>query len=192
MAMKYAIYIGLLFLLIACGSSKTYTAQEDRAYQTLQDFVASQNIEIVSYSARPMATNAFMQVANSNILGPGNSAANINIGSNPNRLRIMGDSIQAYLPFFGEQHFGGTPGSNHQGIEFNDVPDDLKIINNDAKHAVEISFNIEDQYRGNERYNVFITLFPNKSSVILVQSTNRTAIEYAGNASAIEEDKVGK
>lgn len=190
--MKYSIYIGLFFILIACSSSKTFTAQEDQSYQNLQDFVASKNIEILSYIARPMATNAFMQVANSNILGPGNSASNINIAGNANRLRIMGDSIQAYLPFFGEQNFGGTPGSNHQGIEFNDIPDNLQMINNDDKHAVEIFFNIEDQYRGNERYNVFITLFPNKSSVIRVQSTNRSSIEFTGYASAIKEDKVGK
>ncbi len=190
--MKYFMYIAMFFMFMACGSNKTFTPQQDQAYENLKDFVSSKNIEIVSHTARPMATNAFMQVANSNILGPGNTPNNISIIGNANRLRIIGDSIQAYLPFFGEQNFGGTPGSNHQGIEFNDIPDDLQILNNDAKHTVEYSFNIQDQYRGNERYNVFITLFPNKSSLIRVQSTNRSSIEFSGSATTIEGDKESK
>lgn len=186
--MKNTLYFLMLFMVFGCGNTKSFTEQEDLAYQQLQALVNSRQVKINSDWARPTATNAFYQVANTGILGPGNNASNINIQSIGNNLTIKGDTVVAYLPYYGEQNFGGTPGSNHQGIEFNTIPDDYKVTTNDAKHAVDISFKIEDAYRGNESYNVFIRLFPNNSSTMRIQSSNRTAIEFSGHVKALEED----
>ncbi len=173
-----------------CGNSKSYTKQEQQAFQELKAMVAAQNFEIESDFARPMVTTAFMQVANTNILGPGNSASQIDINNNSNKFTVKGDTISGYFPYFGEQQFGGGyPGTNHQGIEFKDVPENYKMTVNDDKHTVNINFIMEDQYRNNERYNIYVTLFPNKRSTIQINSTNRTSIQYSGQFKALESQK---
>lgn len=186
---QFLLHSVVFVLLVGCGSNRHYTEQENQAYQDLQDLVASKSFTIVSNSASPFASAAFSRVANSNVLGPGNSANHINLTTNANKLTIKGDSIMAYLPYFGEQNFGGGYNGNHSGIEFNDVPEDYKVLHRDKKHAVEIRFNIDDEHRGNEHYDMMITLYPNNRSTIRVQSTNRSSIEYTGRVSRLEEAK---
>ena len=188
--MKHLLVYSIIFIwIMGCSSSKEFTEQDNQDYQQLQELVASKSFEIISTSAMPRASAAFSKVANSNILGPGNNASNIDITSNSNRLIVKGDSIRGHLPFFGEQNFGGGYGGNHTGIEFNDIPEDYKVNFNDKKHAVDIRFKISDKYRGNERYDMVITLYPNKRSTIRVQSTGRSSIEYSGRVSRLEEAK---
>lgn len=175
-------------MLAGCSSSKIFTEQEQKAYENLQNLVASKNLEIVAHTAKPMMSNALTQVLNTNLLPPGNTAARINIIGTSNSLRIKGDTIQGYLPFYGEQFSGGNPGSNNQGISFKDVPKDYKVTMNDSKHSVDIIFKIKDEYRGNERYEIYITLFPNNTSTINVQSTTRSNIQFSGNVKALETE----
>ena len=187
---RFLTYIALFVIVLGCSSSRSFTEEDNQAYQRLQDLVASKSLEIVSTSAIPMASAAFSRVANSKILGPGNNASNIDITSNSNRLTIKGDSIQGYLPYFGEQTFGGGAyGGNHTGIEFNDLPKDYQVVNNNKKHSVDISFKINDHYRNTDRYTIMITLYPNYRSEIRVQSTSRTSILYMGRVSNMESDK---
>ncbi|TXE05700.1 DUF4251 domain-containing protein [Gelidibacter salicanalis] len=183
------LYSALIFVFIGCGSSKEFTARDNQAYQNLKDLVDSQTFEIVSNRASPFASAAFSRVANSRILGPGNSANNIDISANANRLTIKGDSISGYLPFFGEQHFGGGYNNNKTSIEFDDVPKDFQVMHDDQKHAVEIRFKIDDKYRNSEHYDMMIILYPNLRSTIRVQSTTRSSIEYTGRVSALEDGK---
>lgn len=188
--MKNALlHIAIFFVIVSCGTNRHFTEQENLAYEELQDLVAARSLEIISRSASPMASAAFSRVANSNILGPGNNANRIDISSNANYLRLKGDSIQAFLPFFGEQNFGSSYGSTHTGIEFNAVPKFYDVIHDDKKHTINLKFEIDDKYRTSDHYDVSITLFPNKQSIIRVQSTARSAIEYAGRVGMIKEDK---
>lgn len=176
-------------MLMGCGSNKEFTEQDHQAYRNLQDLVASKSFKIVSNSATPRASAAFTRVANSNILGPGSSANNIDITTNTNYLTVKGDSILGFLPYYGEQNFGGGYNGNHSGIEFKDVPKEYEVINNDKKHSVDILFKIDDQYRNSDRYDIRITLYPNNRSNIRVQSTSRSSIEYLGRVSKLEEAK---
>lgn len=187
--MKTTVYILLATIILSCGGTKTYTEQEQQQYAQLKTLVASKQLQIHSNFARPLATTAFTQVANSGILGPGNSATNIDIAGNSNLLKIEGDSITGYFPFFSEQQFGNTyPNATNHGIDFKGVPVDYKVTENDAKQSVTINFKINDQHRTNERYNVFITVFPNKRSTIQINSTNRTSIEYSGSWQALKAE----
>lgn len=191
--MKRSIFIFIAILLTACGNTRTYTEQEQRSFQDVKDMVSAQNLEITSSFARPTTSAAFNELANSGVLGVGNTANNIDISGNSNNLTIKGDSISGFFPFFGELQFGGgTIGSNHQGIEFKDKPEDYRVTVNDIKHRIEITFSIDDQYRNTERYNVRITLFQNKSSDIQINSTNRSSIEYSGIAKPLQQDMIVK
>ena len=187
--MKNTIAIVIAFMMIACGGTKKYTDAENVAYDNLRQLVQSKSFIVRSNTASPMVSNAFMQVANTNILGPGNTANNINIASTSNWLRVVGDTINGNLPFFGEQNFGGSLGSQHQGIEFDSSPENYKVTEHTDKHKIDINFQIEDEYRGNERYNVFITVFPNNSSTIRINSTSRSSIEFRGDVSSWSEEK---
>lgn len=183
------LYSAIFMMLTGCSSNRSFTEQENRAYQNLKDLVTSRSFKIVSSSASPIASAAFSRVANSNILGPGNNAGNIDISGNSNKLMIKGDSIQGVLPFFGEQYFGGGYNDNHTGIEFYDVPNDYQVIHNDKKHAVDIHFKMDDKYRHSDHYNIMITLYLNNRSTIRVQSTSRSTIEYMGRVSKLEDAK---
>ncbi len=186
---KYIIGISSLMLVISCGSSKTFSDDDRLAYAELQALVASQRFEINSDVARPMATAAFSQLANSGILQPGSNIANIDISGNPNSLKVKGDSIIGYFPYFGEQRFGaGYPGNRHQGIEFRDLPETYEVTTNDKKQSVNIKINIDDLHRNGENYNLFITLFPNNRSVISINSTTRTVIEYSGKVKPLKDE----
>ncbi|MBA6154142.1 DUF4251 domain-containing protein [Gelidibacter maritimus] len=186
--MKNLLVSSIIFICVmGCSSSKEFTEQDSQDYQQLQELVASKSFEIISTSAMPRASAAFSKVANSNILGPGSNASHIDITSNSNRLVVKGDSIRGNLPFFGEQNFGGGYGGNHTGIEFDDIPEDYKVKYNDQKHTAEIRFKISDKYRGNENYDMMITLYPNNRSTIRVQSTNRSSIQYNGKVTRLEE-----
>ena len=190
MGMKqFLLYSVFFVLLAACGTKRPFTAQENQAYQDLQDLVASRSFEIVSSSANPVASASFSRVANSNILGPGSNASSIDISTNSNRLTIKGDTIKGYLPFFGDQHFGGSYGGTHTGIEFNGTPRDYRVINDDKKRTVEIQFKIDDKYRNSDHYTMMITLYANHRSSIRVQSTARSTIEYTGRVSKLVEVK---
>lgn len=179
--MKNLLFILFTGLLVSCGAGKIYTEQQNQEYQTLKELVASKKFEIRSTSARPMASGSFNRVASSGILGAGNSAGNIDISGNSNYFKVQGDSISGNFPYFGEvQGGGGYLGANHQGIEFNGIPENYKLTENDAKHFVEIDFRIDDQFRNNEHYNIFITLFPSNRSTIQINSSNRSSIEYSG------------
>ena len=189
-AMKQFLLYSILFgLLMGCGSNKQFTEQDNQDYQSLQDMVALKSFEIVSNSAMPIASASYNRVATSRILGPGNNAGNIDISSNGNKVTVKGDSIQGYLPFFGDQHFGGGYGGTNGGIEFNDIPENYKVVNNDKKHAVEVSFKIKDSKRPNEQYNMTITLYPNNRTYMRVQSSNRSSIDYSGRVSKLDGDK---
>ncbi|MGF1555152.1 DUF4251 domain-containing protein [Paucihalobacter sp.] len=192
--MKYAVYIITFVLLSGCSSSiKTYTEQEQKVYENLQNLVASKNFEIVAHTAMPMMGNALAQVLNSNLLPPGNTSSRISIIGTANSLRIKGDTIKGYLPFYGEQFSGGNPARNNHGISFNDVPEDYKVTMSDAKHLVDISFKIKDEYRGNERYDINITLFPSNTSFMSVQSSTRSSIQFSGNLKTLNtEDREAK
>lgn len=181
------LYSALVILFIGCGSSREFSAQDDLDYQNLKDLVAARSFEIISNSASPSASASFNRVANSRILGPGNSANNIDITTNANKLTVKGDSISGYLPFFGEQNFGGGYNKNKNSIEFDEMPKDYQVRHDDQKHAVEIRFKIDDKYRNSEHYDMMITLYSNLKSTIRVQSSTRSSIEYTGRVTKVED-----
>lgn len=189
--MKNILGYGLvILLLVSCGSNKSFTEQDYADYQFLKEMIASQSFEIVSNFAAPKGSAAYSRVANSGVLGPGNSANTIDISSNPNKLTVSGNTIKGYFPYFGEQTFGSGYGSSSQsGIDFDGVPEDYQVDYNDRKQTATIVFKIRDENRNNETYSVTITLFKNNRSVVRILSPFRTSIDYLGRVSALMETK---
>lgn len=186
--MKIAYYSLIFCLLLSCNINKPITAGEQLAFQNLKEMVSAKNFEIVAHTAKPMMNNALTQVLNANLLPPGNTPSHINIIGTSNSLKIKGDSIQANLPFYGEQFSGVNPGSMPRGISFNDIPENYKVTENVSKRSIEISFKIKDNERTNERYDITVTLFSGKGSTINIWPTTRSYIQFIGTARVLSTE----
>ena len=105
-----------MLVLTACNSTKTVISQEN--LDAFNNLVASQNFEIESDWLYPQASMALQQVLNSGILSGGNNANSVSLIGNSNFLKISGDSISSYLPFYGERQMNVSYGGSDSTIEF--------------------------------------------------------------------------
>ncbi len=181
MKSKFIIVGSLILLLISCGSSKNAPTEAELA--KLEQLINSKQIIIESDWAYPQATMAMQQVANSGLLLPGNNAANISLVGNYNFLKIKGDSITSYLPYYGERQMQVNYGGTDSAIEFKGLMEGYKVEKN-KKQGYNISFNAKSN---SENFQVFITVSPNLKSNMALNGTGRFPIRYTGNAKAITE-----
>jgi hypothetical protein len=182
--MKY-LFIFIIFLMLGCGSSSRVVAPSDES-RALDSLIVENNFIIESDWASPQVTASMAAIANSGLLGVGNNANNINLIGNPNFLKVEGDTISAYLPYFGERQMGGGYGTS-SAIEFKGIPGNLNIEKDNKKQLYRIRFNIQGD--NTETYNVMVDLYPNKTSFININSLQRFPIRYQGNVAAIEKEE---
>ncbi len=167
--------------VISCNTTKPMATESGR--QQLDELVANKSFVIESDHALPMATNSLNSISNAGLLPPGSSASQISLIGNPNYLKVIGDSVAVYLPYFGERQMGGGYDNDGPGIKFEGVPQDMEINKDDEKHRYDIRFKMRDN---SETFTVNIVLFPNLSSMINVNSSQRFPIRYSGHVSAFD------
>ncbi|TDQ25559.1 DUF4251 domain-containing protein [Tenacibaculum caenipelagi] len=180
---KYSILICMVFILFSCASSKNTTQAE---IDNLKTLIQSKTFEIESEWAEPQVTYAMTQIANAGMLPTGSNAGNISLIGNSNFFRMKGDTVAAYLPYFGERQAGGSYGGRDSGIEFEGVPKDL-VISEDKENSYKINFKIKDKNTTTENYNVVVRVYPSLSSTIYVNSTQKRSISYRGRVIASTE-----
>ncbi|MGB5943420.1 MAG: DUF4251 domain-containing protein [Leeuwenhoekiella sp.] len=168
--------------LFGCEANKNASNYQN----DLKQIIDQREIHIESDVALPFVTNALMAVINSNFLGVGSTANQVNLTGNSNFLEIKQDSVRAYLPYFGERRMGGGYAQD-SGIEFEGVPEDFEIVEKNGK--LEIRFTI-DGSDSSENYQVFVTIYGNLSSLININSTQRTPIGYRGTVSSISDNTI--
>jgi hypothetical protein len=172
-----------MLLFQGCGSISKKTLVETEA---LDDLVASKKFEIVSDWALPLATNSLNSISNAGLLPPGSSANRISLVGNPNFLKVQGDSIAAYLPYFGEQQMGAGYNSEGGAVQFRGVPISYEAIKDKKRQRYEINFRMR---KNTESYTVNLLLYPNMASVISVISTHRFTIRYEGRVAPLSNTK---
>ena len=133
----------------------------------------------------PLTTNSLNQISNAGLLPPGSVANRINLIGNANYLRIKGDSISAFLPYFGERQLAGGYNNNNVGIQFNGIPKEYSVTKDEKKQQHNIRFNINNN---TENFQVYITVFPNMTATMNINSSHRFAISYSGFVSSIEKE----
>lgn len=180
---KILLTITVYMLLLACASSNQRTS--DETSKVLDDMVNKKSFEIISSSAQPLMTAALQQLGNAGVFVNGSTAGNINLTSHTNYLRMKNDSVMAFLPFYGERQFGGGY-SNSTGIEFEGTPNNLQI-NKVKDSAYEIRFDIRDKNSNTENYQVYIKLFPNLTSTMMIRSSSRSNIQYRGRVNTLKD-----
>ena len=181
----YIVMSIMILVFAGCASSNTQISESNK--KAFEAIIAGEDFEIISESAEPQVTSAWISVANSGLLSPGNTAGQININGNVNYIRKKGELISAYLPFFGERQMGGGYGSSNTGIEFDAVPKDYQVFQG-KKQDYKIQFNIVDKNHGSETYKVYIQFFPNLSCTTTIQSSHRYSIRYRGKISLVDEE----
>lgn len=183
--MKLKIRIGLLLLTVwACGSSSKMiepTAESGK----LDEMIDQKSFEIVSEWAMPMMTNSINSIGNAGLFPPGSAGSRITLIGNPNYLRVFGDSVSAYLPYYGERQMGGGYNSTTTAIKFKGIPKDFEITKDGKDNSYDVSFEINDKM---ENYNVNLKLFRNLTGSISVNSSQRFQIRYSGDVAAIAEE----
>lgn len=183
--MKLKIAIGLLLLIIwACGSSSK-TMEPTEKSRKLDEMVDQKSFEIISEWAMPMMTNSINSIGNAGLFPPGSAGSRITLIGNPNYLRVFGDSVSAYLPYYGERQMGGGYNDRTTAIKFNGIPRDLEITKDGKDQTYAVHFEINDE---TENYNVNLKLFPNLKGSISVNSSQRFQIRYSGDIAAISEE----
>lgn len=179
--MKFIYFFVFVFFItiFSCKSTK-YTEYQINFFEIL---VENKSLRIESDTAYPQVTNAMQQVLNSGILSAGNNASSISLIGNSNFLRISGDSITSYLPYFGERQmnidFGGTNG----GIQLQGIMENYTVTKG-INNSVILSFKAKSKQ---ESYNIQIKLYPNLNAVIHLNGNSRSPISYSGRVEVLNE-----
>ncbi|MEM6515109.1 MAG: DUF4251 domain-containing protein [Bacteroidota bacterium] len=183
MKFQYACLIFVLIIILSCGTQKPNATPEQ--LEKLSELVNQREFTIESDWAMPLTTNSLISLQNSGFFPPGSSASQISLVGTPNYFKVMGDSISAALPYFGEVqisagHYGGDP-----GININDRIEDFTLEKNENKGTYKMKFRVNGETEG---YRVFLTMFPNGRTSLRLNGNNRFTIEYTGNYSELDQD----
>ncbi|TFG73976.1 MAG: DUF4251 domain-containing protein [Flavobacteriales bacterium] len=176
------IALGMLFIW-GCGTVSKNTLAESKA---LDDLVSQKMFEIQSDWALPISTNSLNSISNARLLPPGSSPNRISLAGNPNYLKVQGDSISAYLPYFGERQMGAGYNSDGGAVQFNGIPISYEANMDEKRKRYEINFSIRNK---TETYTVNLLLYPNGASNINMNSTHRFSIRYQGRVGPLSKMK---
>ncbi|MFC7357184.1 DUF4251 domain-containing protein [Jejudonia soesokkakensis] len=158
----------LVLSLVSCTSISTTTTETTlESFEDLQQFVQTKNFEFEADWALPLGGNR------------------INLISNPNYLRLRGDSISTYLPYFGVRRSGFSNTSN-TGIQIEGVYTDLKIKDEPSKNKIELNFDVKDE---SEFYSVHMIIYGNGRTSVSFNSIHRDYIQYEGNIERYLDNK---
>lgn len=177
---KYLIVL-MAGMIIGCGTASNTISSQSQVKQ-LDELVSSKSFQIQSNWAMPLMTRSMNSISNAGLLPVGSSGSQINLIGNSNFFKVEGDTISAYLPYYGERHMGGGYTNNDNAIQFKGVPKNYEVTEDKKTGSKEISFTINNR---TESFRVFITLSPNLSSNINVNSTERFSIRYRGEVEPI-------
>ena len=117
--MKPLMFVLSLFLF-ACASTKTNDSSQ------LDALLDQKNFIIESNAALPQVTSAMTSIANSGLLAPGSTAGRIDLVGTHNYLKVMGDSISGYLPYFGQSQGGNAYRNTNMAIQFDGIPSNFE------------------------------------------------------------------
>jgi len=163
------LFLGLCFLSTSAQSKKEKReALKEKEYQEAKKLIESKKIEFE-------ADWALAQLG-----------ARINLIGNPNYLRIKGDSLFAFLPYFGVRTGGGGGYGDSGGIEVSDIMKNYKVEYDSDKRRIILEFSAKGKQ---ESIDFYMTVFGGGSSTVSVRSTTRSSISYDGKTMVLKEDK---
>lgn len=168
--MRNFIIICIGFLMIGCASNNTVVVKTKDG-KNINDLVENKSFEITSNWAAPRAINL------RTLIPVGSSPNNISIIGNNNYFIQKGDSVDVFLPYYGELQMGKGYHSKDSGIQFSGTPENYTSTYDEEKKFHKVQFKIKE---GREVYNVTVSLYNDLTSRIHVFSSHRSSITYTG------------
>ncbi len=169
-------FISAIFLL-SCSAGKQIDLATVQNPSEVQKMILNKNFECIADYANPTTSNELNQIANSNLLGAGNSAGRISLLGNTNFLLVKGDSVNAYLPYYGTRQVTAGIGKDKNAIKFEGLAKNFKSSYDEKNERTRVTFSAEN---GTETFDILMLIFNNKRTDITVNSSQRNAISYDG------------
>lgn len=185
--------MGIAFILSSfLWSCKISTAAKNktkaRDMVILDSLYAQTDYKIAIDVVYPFNTAATTRVSNALLWGTGDSANRINVRGEGNFIAIRNDSVDAYLPFFGERRLNaGNLGSNNTAIQFNAPLQDLSKQLNAEKRKLKLEFTADQKGNDSDRFEITLEIYPNKHVTVNITPVYRTFIRYDGRLEEFEK-----
>jgi hypothetical protein len=157
--MKYLKAVSLMMIL-AAASFNTLRAQDDKKDQEVKKLIEDKNFVFFAQTASPT----------------GAPLRQLSYGFD---LRVLGDSVVSYLPYFGRAYSAPIDPSDG-GFHFTSTSFDYKVIDR-KKGGWDIIIKPKDTKDVRE---MALTTFDNGSSTLRVMSNNRQPISFNGYIAA--------
>ena len=161
--------VAILFLTLACSSSKDISSKNDRSKSKTEKFeeakklFESKNYEFVARSASPQG------------------GGNIDMTTNQNLIRVKGDTLDIYMPFFGVSYMPEYGGRGT--IEITGKPESYELTTNKKKKSFRIEFRIKNDF---DTYDMTIDAGYSGYGTLSVTSNKRSSISYWGTIDEIQ------
>lgn len=147
-------------VLVACGAAKTggeKNVASQRLYEQVVDSLSRGTYTVLFDYVYP-------QRMSPRFLSPTYS------------LRVSGDSIESYLPYFGVAYRADIGNERESPLVFRSHAYDYQVVRT-RKEAYAVSFKAK---RGMEMLEYRLDIFPNGKADLLVLSTDRESIRFTG------------
>ena len=171
---KIALFL-ILVIITSCASTNSGLKEPS---PELKEIISQASLDISPRWATPQLTISLAQLNALGATGNNGVGSRIDIRGNTSYFRFSKDSVSASLPFFGDRHFGSLTSNIDQGINFDGVPEDLKIEQEGANY--KIWFKIRDKNLKRERYDVYVKVNSKLVGIIDINSTHRSSMSYEG------------
>ena len=165
MRSKVALTLILLLLTLAASGQTRKEKKEMKEKEREEQFVATgQLLESGSFEFNADWANSFQ-------------GARINLVTNPNHLRMEGESAKIYLPYYGVAHTSDLAFSNQGGIVYEGSLEDYRLEVNEKKMEYTIRFRCKAD---RENLEFIMTVYASGHSRLNVNSNIRTGMTYEG------------
>lgn len=170
-AKRVSIYLSavviLLILFSSCGTTDNLSNADVSTYEELETIVKERKaFSIENQWASPM------------------SGERVNLIGNANYIRMNGDRVEIFLPYFGVRHSGGAYNAEG-GIKYEGPVKNLRFEENPRNIVVKF-----EGEQGSEDLDFMITIFPGGNSITNVNSSERQSITYQGKMKELPEQKM--
>lgn len=160
---KVILVVAFVFVFAKAWCQDTYTSTDERtknilAFEQLKQMVEDKSVEFVAQRAFPMGYKS------------------IDLFSNPNHLRILGDSAFVYMPYFGRA-YSVTPGERG-GFHFEGFMQNKELKMDEKKRRITIAFSMKE---GTDQYQFYLEIAAKENATLHINSNNRSPISYNGD-----------
>ncbi len=169
---KVVFVLALFFVFTDAWCQSTETTILDKRSSKMQTFeqlkvmIKEKPIEFVAQRAFPMGYK------------------NMDLFSNPNYLRISGDSAFVSMPFFGRA-YSVTPGERG-GFHFEGIMQNKEFKMDDKKRKITIAFSMKED---NDQYQFYLEIAGKENASLSINSNDRSPISYNGDVEEwVKED----